>query len=203
MRQLLLSVGLLVLMHAGYSQTFLESFRKYRWQIADTISNRKTRTIVKRFIKSDIIELDTVFKKFKVQTDFDFNATDTIFIIYNAPAESLFTRDVIIWSGEDTIAYRQCFKTVKPFKQKRIIVLSQALERDFMAKELRRFTETDSLIALVSKRDFKTINQLGVHQTVNDGSYYSIYVAFKNNGRYIIESCFPKQFAIFDTYQIH
>jgi hypothetical protein len=201
MRQLLLSIGLLVLIHAGYGQTFLEAFKKYRLQKADSISNRETRIKVKRFIRSDMVELDTIFKNSKVETDFDFNVADTIWMIYNASAETLFTRDVIIWSQEDTITYRQSFERIKPFKQKRIIVSSQVLHKIRTDEELRRFAEIDSLIALVSKRDFKTINQLGEHQTINDGSYYSIYVAYKDNGRYIIESSFPRQFAIFDTYQ--
>ena len=62
-------------------------------------------------------------------------------------------------------------------------------------------TERDSLVTLVSKRDYATINRLGDNQSINDGSYVKIYVAFKDNGQYKFETCFPKQFIIRDVYR--
>ncbi|HPG11920.1 MAG TPA: hypothetical protein PLU37_10340, partial [Chitinophagaceae bacterium] len=76
---------------------------------------------MKSFAKSQIVELDTVFKSYKAKTNFDFNTADTLFLIYESPAESPFTSDIKIWSGKDTISYRQGFETIKPFKYNRII----------------------------------------------------------------------------------
>ncbi len=57
-------------------------------------------------------------------------------------------------------------------------------------------TERDSLLTLVAKRDFNTIDHLGDNQSINGGSYFSIYIAIKDKGRYKIEACFPRQFMI-------
>jgi hypothetical protein len=201
MRPLIIVIFLISLTHSGYGQTFLDAYKKYRLDRVDTLSNPKTRKKMKGFIKSQIIELDTVFQSYKAKTNFDFNTADTLFLIYDSPAESPFTSDIIIWSGRDTIAYRQGFETIKPFKYKRIITYEPFVPIVDKPKGFRIVTERDSLITLVSRRDFNTISHLGDNQSINDGSYVSIYVAYKNNGRYVIESCFPRQFIIRDTYR--
>lgn len=174
----------------------MDAYKKYRINNTDTISNPKTRRKIKRFIKSQIVELDTIFQSYKSKTNFDFNTADTLFLIYDSPAESPFTSDIIIWSGKDTIAYRQGFKAIKPFKYKRIITYEPFVPKLDVPKGLKVITERDSLIKLVSKRDFNTINHLGDNQHILDGSYVSIYVAYKKHGHYKIETCFPKQFFI-------
>lgn len=201
MRPLIIIILLVLLTQFGYGQTFLDAYKKYRLERADTLSNSKTRKKIKSFIKSQIIELDTIFQSYKAKTNFDFNTADTLFLIYDSPAESPFTSDIIIWSGKDTISYRQGFESIKPFKNKRIITYKPFIEQVDRPKGLKVMTERDSLVTLVSKRDFKTINHLGDNQTINDGSYVSIYVAYKEGGHYKFETCFPKQFLILDVYR--
>lgn len=201
MRILIIIILLISLTQFGYGQTFLDSYKKYRLERADTLSNSKTRKKIKSFIKSQIIELDTVFLSYKSKYNFDFNTADTVFLIYDSPAESPFTSDIIIWSGRDTISYRQGFETIKPFKYKRIVTYTPFIPKVDRAKGFQIVTERDSLVTLVSKRDFTTINHLGDNQNISDGSYVSIYVAYKVDGQYKFETCFPKQFIIRDVYR--
>ena len=201
MRSLIITILLISLTHSGYSQTFLDAYKNYRLENADTLSNSKTRKKIKSFIRSQIIELDTVFKSYKSKNNFDFNTADTLFLIYDSPAESPFTSDIIIWSGKDTISYRQGFETIKPFKYKRIITYNPFIPKVDRPKGLIVVTERDSLVTLVSKRDYSTISRLGENQSINDGSYVSIYVAFKVDGQYKFEVCIPRQFIIRDVYR--
>lgn len=164
------------------------------------ISNVKTQKKIADFVKSHIVELDTIFKAYNEKTHFDFNKADTIFMIYDSPAESPFTSDIIIWSGLDTIAYRQGFQMVGG-KNKRVINYEPFVQQVNKPKGFKIITERDSLMTLVSKRDYSTIRRLGDGQSINDGSYVSIYVAYKVNERYKIESLFPKQFMIRDVYR--
>ena len=201
MRHLIIAILLLLITQSGYSQTFLDAYKKYKLERADTLSNRKTKKKIKSFIKSQIIELDTVFKSYKTKTNFDFNNTDTLFFIYDSPAESPFTSDIIIWSGKDTISYGQGFEIIKPSKYKRVITYKPFVPQVDRQKGFKVVTERDSLVTLVSKRDFTTINRLGDNQSINDGSFVSIYVAYKVGGQYKFETCFPKQFIIRDIYR--
>ena len=201
MRHLIIAILLILTIQSGYSQTFLDAYKKYKLDRIDTISNAKTRSKIRSFMKSQIIELDTVFKSYKTKTNFDFNTADTLFLIYDSPAESPFTSDIIIWTGKDTISYGQGFETIKPFKYKRIITYKPFIPQVDRQKGLKVVTERDSLVTLVSKRDFATINHLGDNQNINDGSYVSIYVAYKVGGQYKFETCFPKQFIIREIYR--
>lgn len=201
MRHIILSILLILSTHSGNCQTFLDAYKKYKLDRADTISNAKTRKKMKSFAKSEIVELDTVFQSYKAKTDFDFNTADTLFLIYDSPAESPFTSDIVIWSGKDTISYRQGFETIKPFKYKRIITYTPFIPRVDKPNGFKVVTERDSLVTLVSKRDFVTINHLGDNQNISDGSYVRIYIAYKVDGQYKFETCFPKQFVIRDVYR--
>ena len=201
MRHVIIAILLILITHSGYSQTFLDSYKNYRLDRADTLSNTKARNKIKNFIKSQNVELDTIFKTYKAKTNFDFNTADTLFIIYDSPAESPFTSDIIIWSGNDTISYRQGFETVKPSIYKRIITYKPFNLKVDKPKGFKVVTERDSLVTLVSKRDFITINHLGDNQSINDGSFVKIYVAYKDNGHYKFETCFPNQFIIRDVYR--
>lgn len=201
MRHLILSIFLISLTNSSYCQTFLDAYKKYRLEKADKLSNSKTRKKIKQFIKSQIIELDTVFHAYKARTTFDFNKADTLFLIYDSPAESPFTSEIIIWSGRDTISYKQEFETIKPFKYKRTIKYAPFVPKVDTLKGFKIVTERDSLLTLVSRRDFETINHLGDNQKISNGRYVTIYVAYKNKGQYKIESCSPKQFLIRDTYR--
>ena len=201
MRHLIIVILLISLTHFGYSQTFLDAYKKYRLDMSDTISNSKTRKKIKSFIKSQIIELDTVFHSYKVKTNFDFNTADTLFLIYDSPAESPFISDIIIWSGKDTISYRQELETIQPYKHKRVITYEPFITKIDKPRGFAVVTERDSLVTLVSKIDFTTINHLGDNQSINDGSYVKIYVAYKSGRQYKFETCFPKQFIIRDVYR--
>ncbi|MET0570786.1 MAG: hypothetical protein ABWZ79_05135 [Pedobacter agri] len=156
---------------------------------------------MKSFAKLQIVELDTVFQSYKAKTNFDFNTADTLFLIYDSPAESPFTSDIIIWSGKDTISYRQGFETIKAFKYKRIITYQSFIPKVDRPKGFKIVTERDSLVTLVSKRDFATIDHLGDNQSINDGSYAEVYVAYKDGGQYKFDTCFPKQFIIREVYR--
>lgn len=201
MRHVILSILLILSTYSGYCQTFLDAYKKYKLDRADTISNAKTRKKMKSFAKSQIVELDTVFQSYKAKTNFDFNTADTLFLIYDSPAASPFTSDIIIWSGMDTISFRQGFETIKPFKYKRIITYTPFIPKVDRPNGFKAVTERDSLVTLVSKRDFTTINHLGENQNISDGSYVSIYAAYKVDGQYKFETCFPKQFIIRDVYR--
>ena len=185
----------------AHSQTFLDAYKKHRLDKASTITDSKTKKKIKNYIKSHITELDTVFRSHKTKTNFDFNNADTLFLIYEAPAESPFTNDIIIWSGKDTISYAQGFETIKPFKYKRIITYTSFRPTIDKPKGFSVVTERDSLVTLVSKRDYNTINHLGDNQNISDGSYVNIYVAYKENGQYKIESSSPRQFVIATSYK--
>jgi hypothetical protein len=201
MRLLIIILLLNWFTYSGYGQTFLDAYKKYRLERTATVSNPNTKKKIKSFIKSQIIELDTVFQSYKANTNFDFNAADTLFLIYHSPAESPFTSDIIIWSGKDTISYRQGFETIKPFKYKRIITYESFIPKVDRPKGFKVVTERDSLVTLVSKRDFATINHLGDNQSINDGSYVCIYVAYEAGGQYKFETCFPGQFMIRTVYR--
>jgi hypothetical protein len=201
MRRLIIIIFLFLFYHSGYGQTFIDAYKKYKLERVDTISNPKTRKKMNGFAKSQIVELDTVFQSYKTKTNFDFNTADTLFLIYDSPAESPFTSDIIIWSGKDTISYRQGFETIKPFKYKRIITYKPFIPKVDRPEGFKVVTERDSLVTLVSKKDYSTINRLGDNQSINDGSYVKIYVAFKENGQYKFETCFPRQFIIRDVYR--
>jgi hypothetical protein len=199
MRSLTIFILLFLFTSLGYGQTFLEGFKQYRIEKADKISNLKTRKKTKQFIQLQIIELDTIFHSYKIKKKFDFNTADTLFLIYDSPVESPFTSDIIIWSGKDTISYRQGFTTTNSFKNERTITYQPFIAKPGQPGSYKIVTERDSLITLVSKRDYTTINHLGDNQAINDGSYITIYVAYKDGGNYKIEFCFPKQFIITNT----
>lgn len=201
MRPLIIIIFLISAGNSGYGQTFLDAFKKYRLERADTLSNAKTRKKIKRFIKTQIIELDTVFQTYRTKNNFDFNTADTLYLIYDSPAESPFTSDIIIWSGKDTISYKQGFKPIKPFKYRRIITYESFIPEVDKPEGFRVITERDSLITLVSKRDFETINKLGDNKSMNGGSWVDIYFAYRTKTTYRIESHSPKQFMIWTTYQ--
>jgi hypothetical protein len=196
MRPLIITIFFISLNYSGNSQSFLDAYKKYRLDSADTLSKSKTRKKIKDFIKSQIVELDTVFRSYKARTKFNFNTADTLFFIYQAPAESPYFSDVIIWSGKDTISYQQGINNFK-----RIITYKPFLPIIDKPKGIKAITERDSLITLVSRRDYNTINHLGDNQSMIDGSYVHIYVAYNDNGKYKIESCTPRQFIIWTTYR--
>ena len=201
MRPLIIAIFLISITLPGYGQTFLDAYKKYRLDRTDTLSNPKTRKRMKSFIKSHIIELDTILQSYKAKSNFDFNTADTLFLIYDSPAESPFTSDIIIWSGKDTISYSQGFETIKPFRHNRIITYKPFIPIVDRPEGFKIVTERDSLVALVSKKDFATINHLGENQRIDDGSYVNIYMAYKDNGQYKFETCFPKQFIIRDVHR--
>jgi hypothetical protein len=201
MRLIINFILLILLTHSGHGQTFLDEYKKYRLDGVDTLSKLRTRKKVKSYIKSHVNELDTVFQSYKAKTGFDFKAADTIFLIYDSPAESVFASDIIIWSGKDTVSYRQGFEKIKPFKYKRVIKYAPFIPKVDRRKGFKVVTERDSILTLVSKRDYATINHLGDNQSINGGSLFKIYVAYKNGGQYKFETCFPKQFVIRDVYR--
>ena len=200
MRHLTTLIIFLLITQSSYSQSFLDAYKKYKLDGADTISNPKAKKKMKRFIRGQILELDTVFQAYKIKTSFNFNSADTVYMIYDAPAHSTFTSDIIIWSDKDTISYRQGFKTIKPFKYKRIITYTPFIPQVDNSKGFKVVTERDSLISLVSKRDFNTIKHLGDNQNISDGSLVRVYVAYREKEQYKFESCFPNQFIIRDVY---
>lgn len=202
MRPYLIAILSIFFFYSGNGQTFLDAYKSYRLAKADEITNSKTRKYIKSFIKSHIIELDTVFQSYKAKRSFNFNTADTLYVIYYSPAESPFTSDIIIWSGSDTISYSQGFETIKPFKYKRTITYQPFIVKQDNLKGFKVITERDSVLTLVAKRDFATLNHLGDNQNIYDGSHVSIYVAYKDKGKFKIESCFPRQFIIRDTYRL-
>jgi hypothetical protein len=185
----------------GYGQTFLDSYGNLRLEMADKISNSKDRSRIKSYIKTHLIELDTVFQFYYAKTGFDFNTADTLFIIYDTPVESPFTSEILIWSGRDTISYIQGFEKIKSNKFKRIISYNSFFPQRDSVKGFKIVTERDSIVSLVSKYDFTTINHLGDNQSINDGSFYAIYIAYKVLGHYRFQTCFPRQFWIHEVYK--
>jgi hypothetical protein len=201
MRALILAIIFLSFTQSGFCQTFLEAYKTYKLKRVDKFSNFKTRNKLNRFTKSHILELDTIFQSYRLKTNFNFNSADTLFLIYYSPAESPFTSDIIIWSGKDTISYIQGFTSIKPYKFKRTVTYKPFIQNEKVLKGFRIVTERDSIVTLVSKRDFQTINHLGDNQIINDGSIISIFVAYKVEGKYLFESCFPKKFVIQTIYK--
>lgn len=113
-----------------------------------------------------------------------------------------FLSDIIIWSGKDTISYIQGYELIKLLKSRRTITYTPFISADEQLAGLKTITERDSLITLVSKRDYNTILHLGdSQQGGTGGGKYDIYVAIKENNNYKIETCFPRQFMIRTTYR--
>ena len=200
MRQLLITISFLLLTQPGNSQLFLDEYKNYRITKAKAIPNSKTKKKIIEFVKSHIAELDTIFQAYNQKTDFNFNTADTIFMIYDSPAESPFTSDIIIWSKHDTINYSQGFHMIAG-KNKRVIKYQPFVQEIDKPKGFEVVTERDSLIKLVAKRDYGTISHLGDGQIILDGSIVSIYIGYKVKGKYKIESIFPKRFMIRDVYR--
>ncbi len=200
MRSIVIVILLISLHQEACGQSFLNDYKRFRLEKTRTIPNSKKKKEIKRFVKSQIVELDTIFKSYKAKTNFDFNTADTLFLIYDSPDESPFTSDIIIWSGNDTISYVQGFERIKPFKFKRTVAYTPFTYKTESPRGFRIVTERDSLLTLVSKRDFETINHLGDHQSISDGCHISIYVAYKDGRQYKFETCFPKKFTIPEVY---
>jgi hypothetical protein len=178
----------------------LDTYKNYKLKKAKSISNPKAQKKIIDFVKLHLVELDTVFQAYNEKTHFNFNTADTIFMIYYSPAESPFTSDIIMWSGPDTISYRQEF-VMHAGKNKRIIKYQPFIQQTNKVKGFKVITETDSLMTLVAKRDYVTISHLGDGQSILDGSIVSIYIGYKVKGQYKIESIFPKKFMIRDVYR--
>lgn len=191
MKSLAVSLLFILLPQFTFAQNFLDEYKRYRLERIDSLPSRKARKSTRQILNAHIQELATIFSDHKTRKNFDFNTSDTLFLIYDAPAESPFTNDIIIWSGQDTISYRQGFDMVDPSRYINTVTF-QPFVSEFDI-------ERDSVVSLVSRRDFYTIIHLGDNQSILDGSYVNIYVAYKQDGRYKFESCFPKKFAILNT----
>lgn len=191
MKSLALFLLFILLHQFTFAQNFLDEYKKYRLERIDSLPSRKTRKSTRQILNAHIEELATIFADYKTRKNFDFNKSDTLFLVYDVPAESPFTNDIIIWSGRDTISYRHGFDMVDPSRYIKTVTF-QPFTREFDI-------ERDSLVSLVSQRDFYTITHLGDNQSILDGSYVSIYVAYKQDGQYKFESCFPKKFAKLNT----
>lgn len=200
--RILIIIGFLILYgQQTKGQTFLAAYKKYRLAQADNFTIKKTRKSIKRFIKSQIMETDSIFQSYKTKTGFDFNTADSLFLIYQSPAESPFTNSVIIWSGKDTISYQQGFSMIKPNRYKRTITYTSFIPQVERSIGFKTVTEQDSLIILVSNQKLSSIEHLGDNQQINDGSITNVYIAFKRNGEYQIKSCSPPKFMIQTSWQ--
>ena len=188
-------------MSTSYGQSFLKSYEEYKIKGLSKVKPRKDRIRLENFHLSQTIELDSIFKSYKVKKGFDFDTADTIYLIKNWDVSSPFTSDIIIWSGNDTISYTQGYELIEPHKSKRIITYTPFLSDLEPIDGFKTITERDSLITLVSKRDYNTILHLGDNQSFNDGGKYDIYVAIKENNNYKIEFCGPRQFWIKTTHR--
>jgi len=209
MKEYIFILFMLLLHAASFSQskntkTFLQAYENYRLNLVSKVKPIKAKRKLQNYHKSHIVELDTIFQSYKARKGFDFNTADTIYLIYNWAVESPFTNDIIIWSGKDTISYSQGYELIapiKPYKYKRTVTYESFTSLYGLAKGYRTITERDSLITLVSKRDYNTILNLGDNQSIIDGGKYNIYVAIKGNNNFTIESCSPRQFWIETIYR--
>ena len=184
-----------------YSQNFLMSYEKYRLKVISKVRPLKDRKRLESFHKSQTIELDSIFQYHKAKTGFDFNTADTVFLIKNWDVSSPFISDIIIWSGKDTISYTQGYELIEPHKYKRTVTYAPFISTDEQLAGHKTIVERDSLITLVSKRDYNTILHLGDNESFIDGGKYHIYVAIKENINYRIEACTPRQFMIRTIYR--
>ena len=201
MNRSILVIILTFLVTSSRSQTFLDALKEYKLTtVAPKLKSQQRKKFI-AYTNATKIELDTIFNSYKSKTGFNFNTADTIFLIYESPVESPFLSDIIIWSRNDTIAYGHELKPVKPSGYKRIAVYKPYLVSFQRLPGYKEVTERDSLVTLVSNREFDKILHLGDNQLISDGSYITIYVAIKINGRYKIETCSPPQFVINTVYR--
>ncbi len=177
------------------------SYEKHKLKNLSKVKPGKERKWFRNFYKSQTVELDSIFQSYKTKKGFDFNTADTIYLIYNWEVSSPFISDIIIWSGKDTISYTQGYELIEPHKRRRIITYTAFLSDYEHIDGFKTVTERDSLVTLVSKRDYNTILHLGDNQGFNDGGKYHIYVAIKENNNYKIEFCGPRQFMIRTTHR--
>jgi hypothetical protein len=179
----------------------LKSYKLFRTQQISKNTKPKNRKSIEKYINSHILELDTIFHSYNSKIKFNFNTADSLFIIYQAPVESPFNSDIIIWSGKDTISYRQQFERSSNGKSKRIVVyMPFRFAVEFIPGYIE-VTERDSLITLASKKDFETAAHLSDNQKVIDESSTSIFVAHRKAGIYIIEACHIDPFYLPTTYR--
>lgn len=164
MRKLAFLFLLLFLTYSGFGQDFLEAYKKFRLERTNGISDTKTRKKSRRFVRSHMVELDTIFQSYRSRHSFDFNTADTVFMIYDAPAMSPFTSNIIIWAGRDTICYRQGFELLRNYRLRRTITYTSLIPAVTPPDGYTMVTERDSLIRLVAKLDFETIYHLGDNQ---------------------------------------
>jgi hypothetical protein len=183
------------------SQTFLESYKKYKFDKVDKSVNAKNRNRSIQFIKTHLQELDTIFKAYKAKTNFNFNTADSLYFIYDIPIVSPSTRAIMIWSGKDTLSYQEEFDLTNPYKPRRVIKYESFVRKEEAPKGFIVFTERDSVLKLISKKDFNTLNHLGDNQKIYDGGYYKIIIAYKNENDYDFETYLPNQFVIRDIYR--
>ena len=201
MKTLLTLIAIFLFKSSLYSQNFLLAYEKHKLKNLSRVKPGKERNWFKNFYKSQTVELDSIFQSYKTKKGFDFNTADTIYLIYNWDISSPFISDIIIWSGKDTISYSQGYELIEPHKRRRIITYTPFLSDYEHIDGLKTVTERDSLVTLVSKRDYNTILHLGDNQGFNDGGKYHIYVAIKENNNYKIEFCGPRQFMIRTTHR--
>lgn len=183
------------------SQFFLAAFKEYKFsKIVPKLKSKQRKEFI-RLTNEFNAELDTIFNSYKSKTGFNFNTADSLFMIIESPVEAPFLGDIIIWSGKDTLSYSRELKTLQPYKYEKKVVYKPYLVSFSKLTGYKEITERDSLVTLVSKRDFTTIQNLGKNQSLLDGSEVIIYVAQKINGKYRIETCSPPQFFLPPVYQ--
>ncbi len=211
-------ISFLLLAQLCHSQTFLADYKAFNYneikanKNADSLYIAGTGKTAKRskgeikhvktgwFAQADkeILQFDTIFKAYYTKTGFDFNAADSLTIVYQTSIETALSRFIII-SGKDTISYAEDWEENTNIHKKLVIYrpfLNVSNHPGYII-----FDEMDSLLTLVAKHDFNTALRFAKEHPVTDGATTTVLVAKKENGHYAFETLFLQPFGILPAWR--
>jgi hypothetical protein len=199
-RKFIILLSLILATQMLHSQTFLHDYKNFRMHMLDSIKevninhgqeiNRKWIKQFKIKLKFQIKQFDTIFYAYRKKSKFDFNTADSIIIIYQTGVESSLS-DYIIYTGKDTISFKETTRVKKPGIYHVITIYSP-----FLYKSQGGTNDRDSLVILANNKDFKTAIRLSKENRVLDGASSTIIFAKRTAKRYKIEECFLQPFGL-------
>jgi len=213
MKHLLLFISLITT-QTLYSQTFLESYKRFqeikiiRDNQLDSLRKTEGNKILKltkskikkskkdrlTYLKEQIIQLDSVFQRYKKQTGFNFNTADSLFVVFQTGVESNL-RSFIIWSGNDTISYSEEWEMIGLHNYRRKVIYQPFLDTTAKPKGYKVISDRDSLLTIAANRSCGTAQLLAKGNQVFGGASSTIIFAKRINGNYFIDECFLPPFS--------
>ncbi|RAK65807.1 hypothetical protein [Hymenobacter edaphi] len=179
-------IGLILLSMWGISQPaqaqkFLEDYQRFRSK------HRPHKTWARRAQRAELELLKILFATHQQQTGRRLDVADTLHLLTLTPVEvgqGYAPRAGMIWNGSDTIAFRLEYAGMPPYGRTAIKYepfLAPAPSYDPYAD-----VSLDSLVALVSRRQFAQAQHLAADYPVFDGSSSQVVSAVRTPKGYQI-----------------